>query len=250
MPRVPKNPPPVWKDFLEFCQKQDKKQLTSAEKKKFLTLTEKYWSAFYEKSSAETAKKTAAAGGGAKKTGAKKKDPVSVLENAVKQMNEKMVLEGDPEERQRLQEGLAEKMQALVPGLKTAIEKPVAGTSSDVSDSGVAGSITSAPSESSDANANPDSGGRVPTKFARVKKSPEDDAANAVDISTVVSRYGDNLVVVKDPLERAALISEATQLFAHATSKIESADVPVETAQDVKKDVEELYNLTVRAIGE
>lgn len=246
MPRVPKNPPPIWKDFLEFCQKQDKKQLTSAEKKKFITLTEKYWSAFYEKSAAETAKKTAAGGAGAKKTGAKKKDPVSALENAVKQMNEKMVLEGDPEERQRLQEGLAEKMQALVPGLKTAIEKPVASAAAAVvsnEDPQLDADGAGAPSESSNA---------VAAKRPRIKQNPENDHRGVLndDISGVADRYGDNVVVVKDPSERAALISEATQLFAHATSKIESADVPAETAQDVKKDVEELYNLTVRAISE
>lgn len=193
MPRVPKSPPAWLKEFCNFAHKQDKKQFTASDKKKFLSIFDKYWGPFHVKATTEAAQSGAAKG--AKKTGArtgaKKQDPMAALENAIKKMNEKMVTEGSVEERQRMQDGLAAAVQDLVPGLKSVI----------------------APSE------------------ARVVSAPQT-----------------NDVPDKDPAHRAALMSEATELYTHVTTEIDLS-VPAESASVVKKDVEKLYDITLRAIS-
>jgi len=211
MPRVPKAPPAWISDFLTFVQRQekDKKQWSANEKKKVLSLFEKHWPAFHTKAAeADAAAKAKKAGGPAKAK--KTKDPMSTLETAIKQMNEKMVMEGNPEERQRLQDGLATAVQELVPSLKTSIA-PAA-----------------APS--------PTAAGNVPAAESSSQDNPEPAAA---------------LVVVekKDPQEREALMSEATQVYSDVIAEIDSA-APPESATVVKANVDKLYDIAVRAITE
>lgn len=212
MGRVPKSPPAWLKDFLTFCQKQNKKSLNVADRDKITSLFDSHWSAFAEHSAAEAAKANAAKPASAKKAGAKGKDPVSALSTAVKKMNEKMVTEADPEVRQRLQQGLSEAVGDLIPGLQSALLP--------ASDAG--GGVSSA------------------------SLQQQQQVAHGIPVSASIAVP--DLVPMKNIEEKAQLMSEATEVYTQVTTEIQLA-VEGEAAKTVIDDVNRLYSIALRAIN-
>lgn len=243
-PRVPKTPPAWLKDFVKHCETQDKKFMANVGDK-IVKAFDRYWESFYYNASKQQEQQAKAkggkgkkAGGSAKKTGGKgssgaaaaaapaheesvvqqRQDPLAALENAVKKINEHTVMEGDAEELQRIQDGLAAAMQGLVPSLQEAIIPPK-------SASAVAATHSS---EDNDIITDP---ATVDVKSENPNEDPETSSA----------------ILRQQNMDRDALMHEATSIYTHATAEID-IHVPPEAASVVKQDVDRLYSVTLRAI--